>query len=377
MTLLVARSLDLEDAGVFFIAVSSTLLFGLISRFGLDNAIMRSSALLGIAYAYRFSLKVYLSGLPIALVALYITSLAFPNFSMIGIENLAYIGAAVAFSGIQNINLHLYLGNKRYISSSLLTLSGPVSHALLLFLGLPYGDIGLERVLICYVLAQGLGAVLSTVDLCRKSKNVLEQGIETSPRMNGAFKFSLIKLTEVFHGQGVILMSALTLGVEQTALLGVAARLSSLIGYVNTAFASVAGPFFAAGNTTDIVRIKKVQSIVGVLQLIAITLCCFVLPEIIGFFGEGYLSGVAAAAILLFVQWASYYLNLNLTELQMGDEGQLNKSLVASLLRLVVLTVAVFVLYWLDALTLNIFAGCVLVSVLIPLAYSQKRVALG
>lgn len=339
-TIIIAKELGVDDAGIYFFAFSLLVLLGTFSRLGVDNVIVKSSSLHSSTAEMG---KVKYEFLLISIVIFF-----FSCFVCFIISLSIFFGA---FSSLNEIYLYFFLGVTGLslsfiVSNFLLGIGYPVLSTFMVsvlipsvFLFLLYAYkyssdtlLTLEACFMLYCITVFLVGAFSFLFFCYKVRYVNK--IKSAPKslyfLSKIFFISVIA-DLVFLNTPIFVLEKFSTPAD-VALYSVSFRIATLLAFVFVSLNRVISPSFTVMYAKSMffelfLLIKKCVALILSCGAFFMILCYFFSDYILLLFGEEYLA--ASSLLLLFVLFqmlcSLYYFIRNIFQLT-GQEQKAKKN---------------------------------------------------
>lgn len=318
--LILTNSLDKADNANYFLLISLSTFFSVVFRMGSDNLLIKNFAeyaensFIDLSFIITLSLFIiFLSIICIFLIFLFVEDFLFWQYVIIlsSITSLN-IMFTCALNGLNKVTLSVFL------SSTLPNISFLAAISLLQ----NFEYLNIENIYFISLVTNLFPLILSIITL---KVLIAKREIGTTIKLLNIIEIT--KLSGSFFGGSVIQvlqnqLPILSLGMfstnSQVALFGVASRLSSTLGYINTITSKYIALIYAKiNNSSDISTAIKYITIFQVLTLIFFTIFA---DKILSIFGDSYEQAKAPTIFLISAQVLNLFLQNYVTRLQVTNK---------------------------------------------------------
>ena len=321
MSIVITRTLSVEDSGLFFLAHALCSAVGMLCTLGLTNAFVRFLGGFHAEANWGVIKGVFNRGLITVLLMSIIVSILFffcsdfisnnlfnkPEFEGV----LRVISFAIPFVAVYQLVSYAFQGlHKPIISIFLQSISNQVLVVIALLIALSLNmDLSATSVAIFFVCAVFLTAFISIVKwLLNKNLAVLADYSQMSELASSAKPLFLIMLMGIVVQYSGQIISGLYLNSSDVAYFSVAQRISMLTSFVLVAITMVAAPRFAAsaklGKTEELRNTSLFCSRVMILMATPVVVFIFFFAEfLMEIFGEEYVQAASLLKILIIGQF--------------------------------------------------------------------------
>ena len=321
MSIVITRTLSVEDSGLFFLAHALCSAVGMLCTLGLTKAFVRFLGGFHAEANWGVIKGVFNRGLITVLLMSIIVSILFffcsdfisnnlfnkPEFEGV----LRVISFAIPFVAVYQLVSYAFQGlHKPIISIFLQSISNQVLVIIALLIALSLNmDLSATSVAIFFVCAVFLTAFISIVKwLLNKNLAVLADYSQMSELASSAKPLFLIMLMGIVVQYSGQIISGLYLNSSDVAYFSVAQRISMLTSFVLVAITMVAAPRFAAsaklGKTEELRNTSLFCSRVMILMATPVVVFIFFFAEfLMEIFGEEYVQAASLLKILIIGQF--------------------------------------------------------------------------
>lgn len=336
----IARTLNVADAGYYFFMISVISLLATFSLMGLDNAIVNFIAKANskgdfyqVKHVFALSIKIalYMSLMVAALLYLFNLYVYDVFFNNVGYKTPLFWAVFIiplvclftvfirSFQGVKLINQFAFFNG----ITRLLTFIG------LLLLAIFYGRLFIEQMYWLYFMSSLLALILVYVSWRNFNANNMslihtkQQSLNITHFNSRYYRYCFsvwgISCLAIIMGQGVQILLALLSGVEQVAYFAIANRIALLVAFVLVAINGILSPKFAEisaeGNSQRLQQVYRSSTRLMLLVTSPLLIIVFVFStDILMLFGEQYKNATLALRVLIMAQ---------LVKVMVGSVGQL------------------------------------------------------
>ncbi|MHB8464586.1 MAG: lipopolysaccharide biosynthesis protein [Acidimicrobiales bacterium] len=315
-TVVLAHSLGSSGAGLFYVAYTVMLVASMIGRFGLDNAVLRFSAVSAdamdpgrTAAVYRMALRICLKWSSIFALGLLVSSgwLAenvFSNPSLVGPLRVAALG--VIPTGVIVLQAQLLKGiGRTKVAVFTETTAVPLLALPLLIGARGVGLATATAACIIYVVATCVAVVVAyeTIRRATPERRSTDVGFDRKLLMRTSLPLLVVSLMDLATNWSGILLLAVMRSSHDVGVFATASRTAMLLSWVLASANTISGPKFAA-----LAAREDVEAIAHVARRTARAATLLVLPGfavlvvaprvILGVFGTDFKAGASALVIL-------------------------------------------------------------------------------
>jgi len=348
VSIVITRYLTVAEAGYYFFMLGALAMLSTLSRVGLDNAIVRFTAVandrgdyLQLKRILSLSISLALGGAAIISFVLWLAYLfEFPIFfTSLHRDSLLWMLCIIPVTSVTVVLVQSFQGLKRmgYYAgfnglirplnllalALILLFTGGLSIAQALWI---YFAVALGVLVLAYVCWQRVLAGMSTLVTKRESVSAEPAAVAALP-LSGfkgefySYSFSLwgIACLAIVMGQGAQVLLGFLSSVEQVAYFSVANRIALLVSFVLLAINGILSPKFAEISAqNDVLRLQQLYRASTRLMILLTSpflLLIFIFsPEILLLFGSDYQQAATVLRILIAAQFV---------KVAVGSVGQL------------------------------------------------------
>lgn len=337
--IILTNSLNKEDNANYFLLISLSLFISVFFRMGSDNLLIKKIVQESNRYIVDFSmyasiiLFIVLSSILCSLMILLVIDDSLFWISVVALSSITAINTVIgcAFNGLDKITLSVFL-----------TLTMPSC----LFLVFIYALKLLNYMIIEHVyfsilaanlFSLGLSIVLLAILLKKRKLRFSIKIISLKKLIISSSSFFGGSLVQSLYNQIPMFALGVFSTSSEVALFGVASRLSSMLGYINSITSKYIALIHAKLdiNTEESNNVLSAVKFITIVQVLTLILFMIFSDKIFSIFGSSYEDAKMTAFFLIFSQILNLFFQNHITSLQVT--GKQRKSFMLSIFSLVLL----------------------------------------
>lgn len=318
LVFIIGRQYGPEGVGAYALAQGVLLGAGILSRRGMDNALMRyvgqdRDSPLVKGYLYWAIWRSFWVSVPLSVLVVVCRDFIQQLFDVTGLADMLLgVGVAIPFYSALFLLSGFFKGIRKPATAGLLE-NGSISLVTGFFLlvawhvwpTLGYGSVGWAYAFAACVIALQ-GWCQSFFWLRRRAAGALERRpslSDFSVFQVSSNSFFAIALATLMQSVLSIMIAGLFLGSVELGLFKASQQVALSIGFVLMVINAIFPPKFAAlyhrGELDQLGRLARTGSILGIAMAGPFLLVCLLIPEwILGFFGEGFSHGATLLRVM-------------------------------------------------------------------------------
>ncbi|WP_440465024.1 oligosaccharide flippase family protein [Psychrobacter sp. ASPA161_6] len=322
--LILTNFLDKDDNANYFLLISLSIFISVVFRMGADNLLIKKVAQSDCNSKIDLSLSASLI-LYIVLITLILLFCIF-----VFIDDSLFWLYVLGMSAVIAINIVIgciFNGLNKITLSVLLTMTVPSILFLLFIYILQYiGDLNIGNVYFISLMSNIVALLVSAFSLLlllrikRIKSNIKIVSLSTLLVSSKSF-FGGSVIQSLYNQLPIFALGVFSTGSE-VALFGVASRLSSILGYIN----SITSKYIALIHAKIKTKIESPTNIsnaikfITMFQVLSLILFIFFSERVLGIFGSGYEEAKITAILLIAAQVLNLFFQNHITSFQVTDK---------------------------------------------------------